>query len=634
MSRATLISRVVFGLLVLATFTAFFVAQRLKRTEPLVYAVQMKKFISPNGDGLRERGYLRFRVKRADKVTVQVFDRAQQTVRMLADGRELSAGVHRFYWNGRRRTTNGRPAEAAPDGAYRVRISLKRAGRTFVPDKFFVVDTEPPRLVVEVRGKHVVTALRGRPRAVQVGFSGVSAGRRVEFEVYAVRGDRTGARPVAAFASTRDAARGSWNLTVGEYRRRDEPCFGRLRTSGRPRPAPVGSYVFVARACDAAGNTGSSSTRLPPRRGSSGAQAGLTLRGMELAPGMTPLAPGRLARLTVNPPPGGYSYALRRSGGQTVKRGRARGAGPRLRVPRVRGGLYTLSLTARRPDVTGRRQHAAAPFVIGVAASRRPLVVYPAISWQAQNPVDSGGDGFAEDFASADGRALRVSAGRTLAGGALPRGFAAREGALARFLAASVGLPSFAATTDFALAAAPERMLAGRRALLFAGDERWITPGLGLALRGWVENGGRIAFFAPDAFHRTLRLSAGTLTGPSERAERDIFGESVSAERVAPAPLVAFADTLGLLRGPTGLFTDFEQSRSRARAAAVQTAAGRQPGRPALVAYKLGKGLVIRVGVNGWQGSLVTSRDAGGTPLAPDANVVFTTRAILTELTR
>lgn len=634
MSRATLISRVVFGLLVLATFTAFFVAQRLKRTDPLVYAVQMKKYISPNGDELRDRGYLRFRVKRADKVTVEVLDRAQQTVRTLADGRELSVGAHRFYWNGRRRDVGGRPAHPVADGAYRVRISLKRAGRTFVPDKYFVVDTAAPRLAVEVRGKHVVPALRGRPRAVRVGFSGISASRRVEFEVYAVRGDRTAPRPVAAFASTRGQPRGAWNLTVGEFRRRKEPCFGRLRTKGRPRPAPVGSYVFVVHACDAAGNTGSSSTRLPPRRGSGGAQAGVTLRGMELAPGMTPLVPGRVARMVVNPLPGGYDYVLRRVGGRVVKRGAARGAALRLRVPRAPSGLYTLTLKARRADVTGRRQRAAAPVVISAAPRRRPLVVYPAISWQAQNPVDISGDGFADVFTNTSGRTLRVSAGRTLATGALPRGFAAREGALAWFFAATVGIPPFAATTDFALAAAPERLLTGRRALLFAGDERWITPRLGLALRDWVERGGRVAFFAPEAFHRTLRLNVGTLTGPSERAERDIFGESVSTERTAPAPLIAFADTLGLLRGPTGLFTQFEQSRSRARVAEVQTAAGRQAGRPALVAYKLGKGMVIRVGVNGWQKSLVESRDAANLQFAPDANVVFTTRAMLTELTR
>ncbi|MBK5231300.1 MAG: hypothetical protein JJE27_09035, partial [Thermoleophilia bacterium] len=119
-SRQTLISRIVFGLLVLATFTAFFVAQRLKRTEPLVYAVQMKKYVSPNGDSVRDRAYLRFRTKHSDVVTVEVLNRARLVVRTLAEHRELAAGVHRFYWNGRTRSRDRRVGRPAEDGAYRV----------------------------------------------------------------------------------------------------------------------------------------------------------------------------------------------------------------------------------------------------------------------------------------------------------------------------------------------------------------------------------------------------------------------------------------------------------------------------------------------------------------------------------
>ncbi len=138
---SSLFARVVFGLLVVATFTAFFVAQRLKKTEPLVYAVQMGKFVSPNGDGRRDRVRLRFRTKQADVVTVQVVGRDGSSVRTLAAKRPLAAGSHRFTWNGR--TAAGRPAA---DGAYRVRITLSRSGRGFVPDKTFRVDTAPPRM--------------------------------------------------------------------------------------------------------------------------------------------------------------------------------------------------------------------------------------------------------------------------------------------------------------------------------------------------------------------------------------------------------------------------------------------------------------------------------------------------------
>lgn len=615
----------------LATFTAFFVAQKLKRTEPLVYAVHMKKYISPNGDVVRERGYLRFRTKHADRVTVEVLDRARRVVRTLVDGRELSSGAHRFYWNGRERARNHRAGRPVDDGAYRVRITLARAGRSFVPDKFFVVDTRPPALSAAVAGEHTVSALRDRPREIRVNFSGVSPGRRAEFDVYAIRGGRTSQRPVAAFAGERGKPFGVWDLTVGRFERRDGSCFDPFVTKGPARPAAAGTYVFVARACDAAGNTGDSSRRRPPGPGDAGNDAGLTLRGVEISPGLQPLTAGHVTELPVHPPPGGYRYKLSGVAGTTVARGAARGAILRFRVPEdADAGLYTLAITARRRPPGGGGT-ATAPVAVSRDRARGPLIVYPSIAWQALNPADVDGDGFADDFASlTGGRELRVRANRTLAAGRMPTGFTSREAALARYLAARSQPFAARVTTDYALALDPSPLRSGRRAVIFAGDERWITPLLGSELRQFVKRGGRVAFFTPDAFRRTVRLAAGTIAGPSQRAERDVFGESIQEEQSAVAPLVTFADQLGLMRGPTGQFARFETSRSRARAAEVQTAAGRRAGSPALVAYQLGKGLVIRVGADGWQSALASNQGA----LSPDANVVFTTERILELLSR
>ncbi|MFY9469925.1 MAG: FlgD immunoglobulin-like domain containing protein, partial [Solirubrobacterales bacterium] len=543
MSRATLISRVVFALLVIATFTAFFVAQRLKSADPLVYAVNVKKYVSPNDDDLRDRARLRFRTKEADLVTVDLVDRAQNVVRTLAEDRELKAGPHRFFWNGRDR--DGRPVT---DGAYRVRISMSRSGRTFIPDKFFVVDTAPPRLTADVVGDHVVSAIGGRPSRVGVRFSGVAATRRAEFLVYAVRGQGTAARPVASFVSTRGKAEGAWDLTVGGFRERATPCFGRLKTSGRPRPAPPGGYVIAVRSCDAAGNVGYSTRVVPPRVGSIRGVAGVTLRGVEIAPAMEPVRPGRRAEIVVNPPPGGYRFRLRGADGSTVARGESRARTLRFMVPNRPQGLYELTVIARRPSF-GVRGMARGPVVIGERAAAEMLIAYPAIAWQVANPVDADGDGFGDGYeVLPPGRQVRVRADRTLAGGALPAGFSERERPIASFIAESPAL-SARAVTDYQLAQNPEALLRGREAVLFAGDERWITPQLGVALRAFVEGGGRVAFFAPDAFRRTVRLAAGTIGGPSRRAERDIFGESVDVGRVAPAPLIAFADSLGLFRG-------------------------------------------------------------------------------------
>lgn len=627
MSRATLISRIVFVLLVAATFTAFFAAQKLKRTDALVNSVNVKRYVSPNNDGLRDRARLRFRTKQADVVTVEVIDRNGDAVRTLADGKRLKAGPHRFQWNGRYAPDGDRRGEPVPDGAYRVRITMRNAGRTFIPDKYFVVDTTPPKLTASVAGEHSVSLLAQRPRPVTVRFSGVEASRRVEFLVYRVSGSRTGKRPVAIFANERGKRFGRWDLNVGTFSQRREPCFGRLATRGEGEPAPAGSYVIVVRACDAAGNIGYSSTELPPVRGSVQGKSGVTLTGVQLAPPTQPTVVGTIASFSVSPPPGGYRYRLTQFGGETVASGRDRGGTLRFTVPRTPAGLYELRIEALRP-VRGGASVARTPVAVRARGKRELLVVQPSIAWQATNPVDVDGDGFGDPFQSLPpGEQLRVSTGRKLVTPLGPPGWRSAEGALADFMAGDTTLDSYAVSTDFALASAPDptTALKDHKAVLFAGDERWITPQLGTALRRYVEDGGRVAFFAPDAFRRTVRLSAGSISGPSERRERDIFGEAIDDASVAPAPLVAFADEIGLLQGPTGLFVNFEQSRSRARAAEVLTAAGREAGKPALVAYRLGKGLVIRVGVPGWQAELLGSSDL---------NVAYTTRAIIAELSK
>jgi hypothetical protein len=112
------------------------------------------------------------------------------------------------------------------------------------------------------------------------------------------------------------------------------------------------------------------------------------------------------------------------------------------------------------------------------------------------------------------------------------------------------------------------------------------------------------------------------MTGPTDHRQRDIFGESIENVTEAPAPVVPFKDELGLLRGLTGQFTVFEQSKQQARDAKILTTAGREADAPALIGYSLGKGTVIRVGVRGWNTEL------------GDPNVSYTTAAILEVLTR
>jgi hypothetical protein len=98
--------------------------------------------------------------------------------------------------------------------------------------------------------------------------------------------------------------------------------------------------------------------------------------------------------------------------------------------------------------------------------------------------------------------------------------------------------------------------------------------------------------------------------GPPRRA--NIFGErTIDLLRTSAAPLVVEEDGLGLFGDAdrfVGEFTLFERSAEMPPGTQPLTAAGRDPGEPAFVAYRLGKGLVIRAGTPQWAAELSTGR--------------------------
>ena len=81
-----------------------------------------------------------------------------------------------------------------------------------------------------------------------------------------------------------------------------------------------------------------------------------------------------------------------------------------------------------------------------------------------------------------------------------------------------------------------------------------------------------------------------------------------------------FANTDRLL----GLFSTFEESVKLPPGGAILTSAGRDANSPAFVAYRLGGGTVIRVGVPGWNDALEGANE--------DDEVGRVTEAIFEEL--
>ena len=98
----TLLARLTFAALVIATFGAFFATQRLKRTPPPVNAILATPLFSPNSDGRKDRARVSFTIKKDDDVTVDVVSRDGDRVRRLADGRALKAYRRlSLAWDGR-----------------------------------------------------------------------------------------------------------------------------------------------------------------------------------------------------------------------------------------------------------------------------------------------------------------------------------------------------------------------------------------------------------------------------------------------------------------------------------------------------------------------------------------------------
>jgi len=356
---------------------------------------------------------------------------------------------------------------------------------------------------------------------------------------------------------------------------------------------------------DRAGNSGSAPPSLPPARSTAPPNTGVAARYLTGSGPLEPVRAGTVVRFRLGPVPRRSRWSLARLGSERpLARGRAAGSELALRVPRrARTGLHLLEVLAAGRRVTVPVVVRAAP---GSARARpRVLVVLPTISWQGLNPFDADADGFSDTLDTAAAAALD----RPLLPRGGPRGLATGEGALLRFLDRE--RLAYELTTDLALARAKGPRLAGHSGVLFAGSERWLSGPLGDRVRAYVDRGGRVASFGVDAFRRRVDVQSRRLSGPSPPAPVSFLGEATSPLRIAPAPMVVTEDRVGLFAGTDGfigLFSTFERSDSLVPGARRVAAAGREAERPAFVAYRLGRGLVIRAGSREW-GSQLAGRD-------------------------
>ena len=602
--------RVVFALLVLVTAGAFVLTQVLKTEMPVVLRFSVAPlYFSPNGDGTRDRARLGFDLSEPAEVSFSIIDMDGNEVRELVDDRELAGDArHRFTWNGRDDDGN-----VVPDGVYRLRVVRRKEGRRLDSFKEVVVDTTPPRVELRSAEPGVVDPSNGKPVAVTIRYRGPST-RGPEFRVW--RTDDGPPRIVDRFRGDENR-RGVWNGRVisGAY-------------------AVDGDYAFQARVRDRAGNealappgTPSARTALP--------DTGVAVRRLTLdGPGGV-VAAGSLARLRVGPDPRPFEWTLARLGsGQALKQGRTRGGALRVRLPDdARSGVYVVRVRARgvresrvaeggegpvvarsnrkrggaaRRARGGPTRTASWPLVVaglpprGVPADRpRPLVVLPTITWQGRNPFDSDLDGFADTLA--DSRS--IPAERPYAGGRLPAALTRESEPLLRFL--DRARLAYDLTTDLSLARGEGPALGNAPGIAVGGTATWLPRRLRDRLLGEVETEGKaVAVFGGQSLRRSVALVGDRLRDPSPPRPDDLFGERTRPERVdPPAPLAVDRDRLKLFSSVDSLFGEFsliERSLSLPEDARLLSAAGRDPGEPAFVGYRLGDGTVIRVGSPQW----------------------------------
>ncbi|HEY8584109.1 MAG TPA: N,N-dimethylformamidase beta subunit family domain-containing protein, partial [Capillimicrobium sp.] len=525
-------------------------------------------------------------------VSVRVLDADDEEVATLIDRRRVSKGERvRVLWDGR--DDEGR---TVPDGEYRLRINLKRQGRSVLVRRAITVDTEPPAPEVTAIGPsegspEILPLPDGGPAEIEFSTPSPEEPTEVLFYRTAPEVELVGSATVPAGETTL-----TWN---GQ---RD----GELLEPG--------TYVVALRTRDAAGNIGTAPAQLPPAPGYGErlpGQGGITIRRLGVQPRLEPVIAGSRARFGVDARGRPYRWRIleigevdpivvrnakgRRIGtrsGKVVDRGRDDRPLIRVRAPDVkRSGLYVFEVRAG-DDVT------RVPLPVQSVATRKVLVVLPAILWQGRNPVDDDGDGWPNTLVGG----LPVRRERVLADG-LPAGFRDRIAPIIELLDRNDR--PYDITTDLALAAGVGPRIENHRGVLLAGDTRWLPAEQQVALRRFVREGGTVASFGVDSLRRQVRLTPEELVDPTATADADAFGSVLRPLAQEPDTTVTiFDDEIDLFAGEVyggdGVFSgydSFEVTESPGPDAEIVASASTEDGRPVIVAIELGDGLVVRYGL-------------------------------------
>ncbi|HEX2086777.1 MAG TPA: FlgD immunoglobulin-like domain containing protein [Solirubrobacteraceae bacterium] len=569
----------VFAALVVATFAAFLVAQRLKSTPSVVQRIMGARVFSPNQDSRFDRMRVSFALTKDDEIRAAVVDEDGEVVATIAEDLKCTAWrQQRVSWDGR--TDDGR---RAPDGRYRIRLTLERQGRVVTLRRTIRLDTTPPRpRVVDIGpeerdGPELLPRRDGAPAEIRFR----APGRRVEVEVW--RTDR-GPRLVRTL-DPGEIADGIGTTT-----------WDGTSPDGR-RLAP-GTFAVVVRSRDRAGNIGSNAPRpFRLRRGLRlPGRAGISIRYLAVQPPVLPVGGGRTVEVGVDSRGAAWNWTLRRVGSPLPsRRGRHSSGGSfRVRPPNGKSGLFLY-------EVRTRTRFARVPLAVDDRKDNRVLVVLPATTWQGRNPIDDDGDGLPNTLDL--GGPVRLS--RVFARDGMPAGMTENEGPLLAHLDRA-GL-RYDLTTDVALAVGRGPQLEGHRGVLLAGDAVWLTGDVRRRLRAFAAaRDHTVVSLGTDSLRREVEQTQDALVRPTEPERSDLFGARLAPVRDREVDLSILEDdpALQLFAGGEGLFAGVERWEPTAsigrEARALSTAVAPPDNTPVIVAVRYGQGLVIRTGIPGF----------------------------------
>lgn len=620
MTRA---ARILFGVLIVATVAAFFVAQRLKH-QPAV--IQMAgsgsgftRIFSPNGDGRRDTFTLRFRLKRSTRVTVEVVDTNGTRVATLTENRPVTKYRRvTLRWDGR-----GSDGEVLKHGRYKLKFVLPDEGRSVVWTSSFLLDRIAPKPkvlrvtadgVASKTSPAILPSTDGRPVTAELLLRGWQPVARV------VR-TSPGPMDVVARLPVEVTERASGGTRVGGQLR---AITGRVTWDGRGEdgsPAPAGTYVIQTCVRDAAAIIGCGPTAGPDGRlpmpepsGRMRGHGGITVRRIAVQANPVPVKSGHRFTFFVDARGKRYRWVLRRVGTtKPVSSGSSENPILKLDPGSKRGAAYRLTVLAGgdRVDVPA----------FSNDEQRRPvLVVVPAITWQGLNPLDDDGDGLVNTLQSTKGpRSTRIRASRVF--GTLPASFSTTVQPVIEWLVRH--RKRFEITTDLALAqqtgakdSSSGPQLEGRRGVLLVGEARWTTPAAAERLRRFVSDGGTAATLDPSGLHRPVELAGDAprsrrLQNPGSFDPADAFGIVSRGAVRLDGPLQNDRDEIGLFTGTDGRFDGYTvgwPAESLGDGKRVASAIDRSD-HIVIAGARLGKGLVIRTGLPTFAARLRTDPD-------------------------